>query len=98
MIELTPAQIHAKDIVSWLVSNHWSHRCTGRTILLAICFIEQAMKTPGVWVAVWDHGPYHPNKELYMFDTIKKLIGEHYPDWNYKIHRMNKSFCMEKKQ
>lgn len=51
------------------------HRQTGRSTLMAIIFIEEAMERPGKPIRIFDH---YDNKvsHKYMVERIKKLLSE----------------------
>lgn len=95
MIVLTPGQIYFKEAIEWLMSDAWGHRGVGRTYLMCIILIEKAIKSPTVWIPVWDHGPHHPRKEDFMLQHIQKIVDEHYPNWRMKVHVVNKCFSLE---
>jgi len=97
MIVLTPVQRHSKEVIEWLMSDSWKDKRVGRTYLMSVILIEKALEKPGNWIPIWDHGPYHPRKEDFMFRYIKNIVEEHYPEFKIKIHQLNKSFCLEKR-
>ena len=96
MIELTPIQLKAKEVLEWLVDTNWRSKATGKTFLLAICFIELAIKNRGTWINVWDHGAWHPRKEEFMLRYIENVLKEHYPDLKYRVNTTSKSFQIDK--
>jgi len=63
------------DAFKWLVGDE---RLTGRSYLLAICFIEKALNNLGKSVEVWDH--YQPNGlKGNMMSLIKEILSK-YPE------------------
>jgi hypothetical protein len=95
MIELNPVQKQAKKYIEWLMSTEWNNKGTGKSYLMATIFLEQAIKKPGVWIPVWDHGSYYPGKEKRMLEYIVHLAKEHYPKLRIKINNSNYAFLVE---
>jgi len=69
---LNPNQRKHVDAFKWLVGGG---RLTGRSYLLAICFIEKALNNLGKTVEVWDHCDTKGN----MMSLIKEILSK-YPE------------------
>ena len=72
-INLTKLQKKHFDSIKWLFDEK---RAEGKTYLLAIIFIQKALRT-GMWVRPMDHfteGGERAN--MLLMDLIKSLIGE----------------------
>lgn len=78
-VELTDRQLEAYNGVRFLVSGA---RCSGRSYLLAIAFVEHCLDHPNEWIKIFDH--YTPFDKTNMFGLISKVFNgsdsltEHY--------------------
>jgi hypothetical protein len=74
--ELNPgAKRHLKS-VRWLVKERQSTKHTGRTYVLALSFIEQALENPGRRIYTFDH---FPNNKENMKNSISYIFTKN-PD------------------
>ncbi len=56
-IQLTEYQKDFYPALKWLLSGSEQHARTGRTVLLAIGFLEEAINQAGTWIEIFDHTP-----------------------------------------
>ena len=79
-IELTEIQKKHIDAARWLFGVDGKFR-EGRSSLLAIVFIEKAIKEIGNWIKPIDHSPYDRDNLIFMIlqilDTNKKIRFEY---------------------
>jgi hypothetical protein len=97
-LELTDKQKEYLSAIEWLVDEFSSlkNRATGRSFLLAYCFIQKAIKNPGVEVFIWDHGPYNPRDMINMERLIKSLREQYFNEYDLRINVALHSIRMEK--
>lgn len=58
--------------IMWL-TDEFNYRQEGRTTLMALAFIRQAIEHRGMWIRVYDHYPNYQTHRL-MLDTIHRLL------------------------
>jgi hypothetical protein len=82
---LTMDQVDRLRHIQWLLDDdHIGPRCTGRTYLLAVVFIQKALNTPEKGVQVFDHaGPHLPGSGKRVLTEIRKI-------WNQQTHLHNR--------
>ncbi|MFA5729037.1 MAG: hypothetical protein WC957_06375 [Candidatus Neomarinimicrobiota bacterium] len=83
-IKLTPLQKKYHDAFRWLVKLDISPEGVGKSFLLAVCFIEEALENRNTWVSPFDNVPRNnclqdrQMKHIYELITynskLKKLV------------------------
>lgn len=71
-INLTKLQVKYLPAISWLVKD--GNRGQGRTFLLAVAFIQEAIETGGI-VRVFDHYPDPVSVRQNLMPLIKNIIS-----------------------
>ena len=94
-IQLTPDQQDKFTAIKWLL-DPLGNIGSGRTQLLAMTYLQHAMKTP-IWIPVTNHGLYHPMAEKELFDRIKVIAGD-IPDFDLSIRHHDRSIMMKPKE
>ena len=101
MIKLTEYQTKFKPAIDWLISgDFFGTRGTGRSFLLAYCFIRKAMsEPPETWIGFFDH---HPSAiEDRMVREMEGILKEDFPYWKLEIKNAGtsrRSFRLVKKE
>ncbi len=72
-IELTKKQKEHYKSVEWLLNDE-SYRREGRSYLMAVCFIQRALRNRGCWVKVFDHFSRHPMTTRFLLDTVVEIV------------------------
>lgn len=76
--EFTDQQKEAYRSIKWL---YGGARRTGRTYLLAVVFVEQALEYQGEWVYVADHSlPHRSYNTIRLMDMVNDLALSHMED------------------
>ncbi len=88
-IRLTPTQIEHYKAIQWLIGGP---RRTGRTFLLAVCFIEKALRNPGVHIIIFDHMPLMFRNQKYLELEIRGIILS-FPEPIYKAFSFYSDPC-----
>jgi len=73
-IKLTKEQKKHLETIRWLVDFN-ENIAEGRSFLLAIAFIEMAIKYKNRWIQVFDHFPAKQATDRLLF-TIKNIISQ----------------------
>ena len=73
-ITVTEEQKARYEVIKWLISD--DNRAEGRTYLMALAFIDKAMKNKGKPVRIFDHSPV-VNSHLYLLNVIGNIINSH---------------------
>lgn len=68
---LSKEQTKHVDSIRWLLSEQ---RASGRTFLLAYCFVEYALMNPGVWVHPWDHFHLIGQRQLIHHNVMRSVV------------------------
>ena len=87
---LSQGQLQHYSTISWLL-NPMGNRCTGRTHLMALAFIEHSLKHK-IWVKIFDHS-FDKKEMVKMINKILKDI----PSLRYKITTFSGELKVEKK-
>jgi hypothetical protein len=78
---LTSIQLQALQILDWLYDRN-NHRAEGRTYVIAISLIRQALRYPGTPIPIWDHyysgdgGRFRGAAHRNLWNRIEQFIGE----------------------
>jgi len=101
MIKLTEYQTKFKPAIDWLISDDaYGTAGTGRSFLLAYCFIRKAMaKPPETWIRFFDH--YSSLNDDIMFREMEGILKEDFPYWKLEIKNAGtsrRSFRLVKKE
>jgi hypothetical protein len=67
------------DTLKWLVDPSSKSRGSGRTMMLAIAFIEAAQQNPRTWIELFDHAGMHGSYDR-IESYIKSCIGRQAPE------------------
>jgi len=77
-MKITKLQNEHYNSIKWLLDGNNGRRI-GKSSLMALVFIEIALKNRGQWIEVYDHFPTFMAKNL-MIQKIKDLIKIHVPE------------------
>ena len=81
---LTKKQRDMLQAVYWLLESNTNER-TGRTTLMAFCFIKMAIRHPNTRVYIFDHFPSR-RSALRMVATIKNILPKGMKElWKFKF-------------
>jgi hypothetical protein len=78
-MRLTQKQKEFLPAIRWLISDTLHDRATGRSLLLAYAFIQEAMKNSGRNIPIWNHHP-----EFQSRVTMSRIIYQLWKELDYK--------------
>lgn len=73
MVELTEEQNKHIDSIRWLIDGPHG---TGRTVLLAVVFIEKAIQNSGMAIPYFNHNGFNPYEIREMAETINIIATD----------------------
>lgn len=82
---LTERQVTALETLDWLFDDR-SNRAEGRTFIMAVAFIRQALRYPGRQVPIFDH-IHSPDTRMAILGYAQRLVDQdprlQRLDWNW---------------
>ena len=80
-MKLSEQQEKAYPYIKWLLSdNRYLEEPVGKTYLMSIIFIEQALEEPGEWIHIFDHsyteGYTHEHMLKQMLNGIENRVAK----------------------
>lgn len=88
---LTEHQKSCYYAIKWLMNPGLSSRATGRTYLLAVIAIEEALSNPGTRIVLRDHFPGR-DMDRYLMRTIQDILSKFPDDKLVKMFRFEREY------